>query len=85
MLGENVLFERTAIDTDADRNSAAFASVADLTDVVVVPDITGIDADLIKTKLRTTQSDLIIEMNIGYDRYTDPRFLSGYKTFPLAA
>ena len=41
---------------------------------VLAPDVTGINAQTIDAKLGHTQRDLVVEMNVGHERYADLLF-----------
>ena len=65
----DVLFQRTAVDADADRDMTALASPHDSLHILTLSDIAWIDADLIDPCVQRCQGKPIVKMDIGDQRY----------------
>ena len=65
----NILLQRTAIHADAYRNIPLYSSLENLFHSGPGTDIPGINAYLIGPFLNRVQGQLVVEMNIRYERY----------------
>ena len=64
VLREDLLFERTGIYADSDRDSALTAGVGDRLYPVVGADVAGVDADFINSRGACLESQFVIEMYV---------------------
>ena len=74
ILGENLLFQRTGIDSDADGDTALTAGIGDRLDSVVRADVAGIDADFIYARGASLERQLIVKVDIRDNRRLDRFF-----------
>ena len=65
----NVPFERTGVHPDADRDLPLTAGTHDLRDLLAGADVAGIYPDLVRPGGNRREGDLIIEMDVGDERY----------------
>ena len=69
-----ILLQRTGVHADAQRDAAIARRLHHCPHAVLAPDVTGINAQTIDAKLGHTQRDLVVEMNVGHERYADLLF-----------
>ena len=65
---QQLLVQAAAVDTDPDGDSPILANIHNSLDPVLAADIAGIDADLAGTAFCCGNGQLIIEMDIRYQR-----------------
>ncbi len=66
-----VFFQGAGVDADADRNTAITGSVHHSTHAVFTPDVAGVDTQTVHTQFGHAQRDLVVEVNVGNQRYLD--------------
>src|SRR5690606_15579652 len=66
---EQVFFERTAVDADADRNFLSLSGADDLAYAVDGTDVPGIDAEFVDARIQSFEREFVMEMDVGDDRH----------------
>ena len=69
-----ILFQRTGVDADTDRDAVMARGIHHRTDTVFAADVAGVDAQAIDTELGHPQGDLVVEMDVGHQWYADLTF-----------
>ena len=73
VLGQQVFFQRPAVDADADGDAPLPAGVRHGPHPLLAADIAGIDADLVDAALGAQQRQLVVKMDIRHQRDVDTR------------
>ena len=81
VLLQYVLFQGSAVDSDAYGDVASLTGIHNRLDTILPADIPGIDADLIHAVLGALQGYLVVKMNIRYDGGGDSLLLDGQYGF----
>ena len=66
VLFQQFLFQRTAVDTNADGNMFFFAHIHHSLDPILATDVAGVDADLGRAALRGGNGQPIIKVNVRH-------------------
>ena len=69
--GQQFLFQRAAVDADADGDAPLPTGVRHGPHPLLCPDVTGVDAYFVDTALHAQQRQLIVKMNVRHQRNMD--------------
>ena len=83
VFGQNVLFQRAGVDTDANRNVLFTAGNRHRAHPLVLPDVAGVDANLIDTRRHAIQRQTVIKMNVRHQRHIHRRFDGVHQPYRL--
>ena len=64
-----VLFQGAGVDADADRDALVARSLDHRLDAILAADVARVDAQAIDAQLGHAQGDLVVEVNVGHQRY----------------
>ena len=79
VLCENLLFQRAAVDADADRHMMHPAGIGNRLDAILVPNVAGVDADFVHARIHAGERHAVVKMNVRNERHGDARLLDGGK------
>ena len=68
VFGQNVLFQRAVVDSNADGNAPLAAGVRHGLDPVLVPNVARVDADFVDARGGGFQGQLVVEVDVGHQR-----------------
>src|SRR5690606_4910664 len=72
VLIEQMLFKRSGIHADSNRNAALLASLDNRFDLLAAADVAGIDSNLVDAVLDRGERKTVIEMNVRNERDMNP-------------